>query len=153
MISRNDELARQLARVYWLMHRRFDRAMTEQGASLARTRLLLFVANGGGLARAADIAEIFGQAPRTVTQGLDAAERDGLIERVPDAVDRRVKRLRITDSGRKVIEASEPLRRALVQDVFGVLDDDERIALKAIFGKLAAQLPIEGNLFRSDKDS
>ena len=88
-----------------------------------------------------------------MTQGLDAAERDGLIERVPDAVDRRVKRLRITDSGRKVIEASEPLRRALVQDVFGVLDDDERIALEAIFGKLAAQLPIEGNLFRSDKDS
>lgn len=153
MTSANDDLVHLMARVYLLMHRRLDQAMTEQGASLARTRLLLFVANGGGQARAADIAEMFGQAPRTVTQGLDALERDGLITRVPDAADRRVKRLRITDSGRKAIDASEPLRRALIQDVFGVLDDSERIAMKAIFIKLAAQLPTDANLFRFDKNS
>ena len=153
MTSANDELARQMARVYLLMHRRLDQAMTAQGGSLARTRLLLFVANGGGSARAADIAEMFGQAPRTITQGLDALERDGLIERVPDAQDRRVKRLRITESGRTVMDASEPLRRALIQDVFGVLDDSERAVLKGIFDKLAGQVPVDGNLFRIDRNS
>ena len=108
MTSANDDLVHLMARVYLLMHRRLDQAMTEQGASLARTRLLLFVANGGGQARAADIAEMFGQAPRTVTQGLDALERDGLITRVPDAADRRVKRLRITAARNKAKPKPKP---------------------------------------------
>ena len=153
MTSANDELAREMARVYLLLHRRLDQAMTEQGASLARTRLLLFVANGDGSARAVDIADMFGQAPRTVTQALDALERDGLIARVTDSVDRRVKRLKITGAGRKAIEATEPLRRALIQDVFGVLDDEERTAMREILGKLARQFPSDANLFRPDRNS
>lgn len=143
MKSCNEELMRELAHVFLLMRRRMDRVMSMNGASLARTKLLLCVEGGEGRARAADLADLLGQAPRTVTEGLDALERDGLLLRTPDPVDRRVKRLTITDAGRTAIAATEPLRRSIIDEVFGVLDADERAALHAALAKLAAQLPIE----------
>lgn len=81
----DEELFKELASVFLMAHRQMDRAMTAQGASLARTKLLLYIQRCGGNARAADIAELFGQAPRTVTDALDALERDGLIQRATDA--------------------------------------------------------------------
>ncbi|MFN3434510.1 MAG: MarR family winged helix-turn-helix transcriptional regulator, partial [Sphingomonas sp.] len=79
-----------------------NRRMAEQGASLARTKLLLFL-DRRGPARAADIADFFDNAPRTVTEAIDGLERDGLVIRSPDAHDRRVKQVSITDRGRRVI--------------------------------------------------
>ena len=60
--------------------------------------------------RATDIAELFGLAPRTVTESLDALERAGLLRREADPADRRVKRISITEEGRRAITATEPLR-------------------------------------------
>lgn len=139
----NEELARELAGVYLLMRRKFDQVMMAEGGSLARTRLLMCIASADGKIRAADIAEMLSQAPRTVTQGIDALERDGLITRESDLADRRVKRLSLTEAGHKVVLASEPLRRALVDDVFGTLTDADRVTLKAILEKLKGQLPVE----------
>lgn len=139
----NDELMRDLARVFLLMRRKMDRAMSMNGASLARTKLLLCIKGGEGRARAADIAELLNQAPRTVTEGLDALERDGLIQRTPDPDDRRVKRLAVTPAGHVAIDATEPLRQSIIDDVFGVLAPEERTALHAALAKLAAQLPLE----------
>lgn len=137
---KNDHMVRNLARTYLLLHRRLDRAMAEQGASLARTKMLLLIQAEGGNARAADVAEMLQLAPRTVTETLDALERDELIERSPDADDRRVKRLAVTPAGAAAIAASEPLRRRLVDEVFSVLDADEYQQLEALLGKLSATL-------------
>jgi DNA-binding MarR family transcriptional regulator len=125
MKYRSDELTRMLAGAYMRIHRRLDAAMADQGASLARTKLLLIIEKQGGNARAADLAEWLGQAPRTVTEALDKLERDGLIERVADPQDRRVKRLRITDDGRRAAAATEPLRHRLTSEIFGSLSEAE----------------------------
>jgi DNA-binding MarR family transcriptional regulator len=137
----NEQLMRNLAWVYMLLHRRIDRAMADQGASLARTKLMILIQKSGGAARAADIAEVFGQAPRTVTEALDGLERDGLIVRTPDAADRRVKRLAITEAGTRAISATEPVRRRLIDEVFDRLDGSERATLTTLLGKLLAGLP------------
>jgi len=142
MKTPNDQLISNLARVYLSMHRRIDRAMTEQGASLARTKLLLYIQDHAGKARAADIAELFDQAPRTVTEALDALEREGLIVRTPDPNDRRVKRLATTDVGDRAIKATEPLRRQLVDEIFGVLDASESDSLGRALQKLLEALPV-----------
>lgn len=136
----DDQLIKNLARVYLLTHRRLNRAMAEQGASLARTKLLLYVGAQGGAARAADIAELFDLAPRTVTEALDGLERDGLIQRAADHDDRRVKRIAITPAGAAAIAASEPLRQRLVAEQFAVLDMAEHGALTMLLGKVAAAL-------------
>jgi DNA-binding MarR family transcriptional regulator len=132
-------LSEALRDFYMASHRALDRLMKAQGASLARTKLLGLIARQPGI-RSADIAEAFGQAPRTITEALDGLERDGLIRREPDPQDRRAKRLLTTPAGDAAIEASEPSRRAFIDQVFGVLDEEERNQFEALMRKLNAHL-------------
>lgn len=132
-----DTLASSLFGLFLRMHRLMNRRMADQGASLARTKLLLFLAKRGP-ARAADIADFFDNAPRTVTEAIDGLERDGLVVRNPDMHDRRVKQVSITDQGRRVIGETEPMRQALIDDVFGVLSATEQAQLNDMLGRMLA---------------
>lgn len=122
----NQDILADMARFYGGMRRWFDRAMTEAGASLAQTKLLMVIKDEGGTLRAADIADRFGVAPRTVTEGLDALEREGLVVRTPDPADRRVKRLAITAAGEAAVAITEPLRQRLADKILSALDEEER---------------------------
>ncbi len=135
-----EALFADLARVFLRSHRLLDRRMTAEGASLARTKLLLYLEGQEGEARAADIAEFFGLAPRTVTEALDGLERDGMVRREPDPQDRRVKRLSITEAGTAATAATEPLRIALVEQIFGALNVEEQRQLEVILAKLVVAI-------------
>ncbi|WP_267433955.1 MarR family winged helix-turn-helix transcriptional regulator [Sphingomonas sp. GM_Shp_1] len=139
----HDALALRYSRIYQRLHRHLDRRMAAQGASLARAKLLHFIANNMPV-RAADVAEWFNLAPRTVTQAIDTMERDGLVVRVADPGDRRAKRLEITESGEQVIRQTEPLRRELVEQAFCLLTPDDTAQLERILDKL--ELAIETRL-------
>ncbi|WP_313801759.1 MarR family winged helix-turn-helix transcriptional regulator [Sphingobium sp.] len=132
----DEQLLTDLFRVITLLRRVFDRAMTEQGASLAQTKVLMCIKARPGTARAADIAEMMSIAPRTVTEALDGLERDGLIQRVPDREDRRVKRLAMTPAGEAAVAVTEPLRRQLSTDALAPLDPSDRRHFHAALQKL-----------------
>lgn len=136
-----EDILADLARVFGLLRRRFDRAMMQQGASLAQTKMLLSIQADKGSARAADIAERLGLTPRTVTEALDALERDGMIQRLPDPADRRVKRLEITAAGEAAVAATEPLRREMTEELLDILDPEERAHLHQALRKLLQGLP------------
>jgi DNA-binding MarR family transcriptional regulator len=144
-MSAPDALAADLFGLMLRMQRLLNRRMADQGASLARTKLLLFL-DKRGAARAADIAEFFDNAPRTVTEAIDGLERDGLVQRTPDARDRRVKQVSITEEGRRVIGETEPLRQELIESIFGVLSDDERKSLGAMMGRMIEALDVQDAL-------
>lgn len=137
-----DDLASEFGRLVLRMRRLFDSRLANSGVSLARTKVLMFVEKEGPV-RATDIAVCFGQAPRTVTEALDALERDSLIRREPDAQDRRVKRVSVTDEGRRALAETEPLRLKLIDQIFGVLDDEERAQLEKIVVKLTKAVEAE----------
>jgi DNA-binding MarR family transcriptional regulator len=147
-MSASEPLASSLFSLFLRMHRLMNRRMADQGASLARTKLLLFLAKRGP-ARAADIADFFDNAPRTVTEAIDGLERDGLVVRTPDTRDRRVKQVSITDSGRRVIGETEPMRQALIDDVFGVLSVGEQAQLEDMLGRMLAAVDAQEALHRS----
>ncbi len=128
-------LALRYSQIYLRFHRLLDRQMAAQGASLARTKMLHFIANNAPV-RAADVAEWFDLAPRTVTQAVDTMERDGLVVRVPDPADRRAKRLDITEHGEHVLRQTEPLRRSLIAQAFGLLTDAEIAQFACILDKM-----------------
>ena len=128
-----------VAAFYLGMHRAMDRLMKANGASSARTKLLLFIRRHDPV-RSADIAEAFGHAPRTITEAIDGLERDGLVRRDPDPLDRRAKRISITPAGIAAVEASEPVREAFLNGVFDVLDESERATMALLFGKLNERL-------------
>lgn len=143
MKSPDEDMLANFGRLHMRMRRHFDRVLTEHGVSLAQTKALYLIRSEGGTLRAADIAERFGQAPRTITEALDVLEREGLIQRVPSPSDRRAKLLKITPAGEAALDKAEPLRRRLVQDMIGCLDQDERAAFGRILRKLLEWLPDE----------
>ena len=130
-----DQLVGTYAEVYLQLMRTADRLMAEQGASLAQTKLLLCLKKRGPL-RGSDIADFFGQSPRTVTEAIDGLERSGLVQRDPDPNDRRAKLVSITAKGLEAAAKTEPLRRQLIEQTFGVLEPAEQTELLRILRKL-----------------
>lgn len=128
-------MALRYGRIYMRLHRLLDRRLAAEGASLARTKMLLHIANNAPV-RAADVADWFNLAPRTVTQAVDTMERDGLVVRVPDPADRRAKRLDITDKGRQVLRQTEPLRLQLVEQAFSLLTKEDMVDFARILDRL-----------------
>ena len=113
--------------------------MRAQGASFARARVLMHIAQRGPL-RSIDLASWFGYAPRTVTEAIDGLERDGLVRRDPDPGDRRAKRISLTPAGVAAADAAEASRVRYVEDVFGALSPAECGALVGLVGKLNERL-------------
>jgi DNA-binding MarR family transcriptional regulator len=136
-----EELTSSFGSVFLRFTRLLDKRMAREGASLARTRVLLMIQRRGPV-KASDIAELFGLAPRTVTDTLDGMERQGLIRREPDPKDRRAKRILITEAGQQAVAATEPIRRELISQVMGSLTGEERKALSSILGKLDAAVVV-----------
>jgi DNA-binding MarR family transcriptional regulator len=139
-MSQIDPLVSAFAELHLQFTRTLDRRMAEHGASLARTKLLLCLQKRGPL-RGTDIADFFSQSPRTVTEAIDGLERDGLVERKSDPLDRRAKQIHITDKGIEAAARTEPLRRQIIDQTFGTLSADERAILGAILDKLSKALP------------
>jgi DNA-binding MarR family transcriptional regulator len=75
-----------------------------------------------------------------VTEAIDALERDGLVRRTADPVDRRAKRLSITPAGEAALAASEPARQKFLEDIFGQLSSEERHSLSATLRKMNHRL-------------
>lgn len=84
-----------------------DQHMATAGLSLSRTKLLQLLAQHGAMHQA-ELAEALGQAPRSVTQTVEALERLHLITRATDPTDRRRKTVDLTDKGRLCSTSSEP---------------------------------------------
>ncbi|KRB85372.1 MarR family transcriptional regulator [Sphingomonas sp. Root710] len=138
-MNENDRLLRDFGGLFLRIHRLVDRRMAAEGASLARTKLLLYLQKHGPC-RAADIAELLGATPRTITEAIDGLEREGLAVRTPHPTDRRAKLVSITANGERIIEATEPLRAQLADMIFERLDQGERDQLTAILAKLSEAL-------------
>jgi DNA-binding MarR family transcriptional regulator len=116
------------------MRRLIDAHLSARGASMARLKLLAFLAEQPR--RSTDIASFFDHAPRTVTQAIDSLEQNGLVGRSPIAGDRRAKLVEITQDGRTMLEQAQPLYDEIVQRTFGSLTREELSGLEAAIAHL-----------------
>ena len=133
--------AEALRDYYIRSHRTLDKLMAGEGASLARNKMLGHIERNSPV-RAADLATAFGFAPRTITEAIDALERDGLVQaqRNGDTTDRRVKYIALTASGKEVLRASEPVKKTFIDGLFAALSEEEIAALTTVLGKLNHRL-------------
>lgn len=121
------------------MQRLFNLELKAQGTSLAQLKLLLFIKHRVS-ARAIDISDAFGFAPRTVTEAIDGLERDGLVRRDPDPNDRRAKHVSVTDAGMKVIRGADPAQQAIAVKIFQALTPAEEKELLRLLNILNDRL-------------
>ncbi|WP_034292747.1 MarR family winged helix-turn-helix transcriptional regulator [Herbaspirillum sp. RV1423] len=131
--------AEALRDFYVRSHRALDKLMAGQGATIARIKIMSCIQRDGK-ARSTDLAEAFGFAPRTITEAIDGLERDGLVERITDAADRRVKYISLTELGKEVLSTSEPVRKRFGAQLFEVLSEKEIAQLAELLGRLNERL-------------
>lgn len=136
-----EPLLAEFSLLYLRLVRVMNQRMAEEGASLARARMLLCL-DRTGLKRGTELAEFFSLSPRTITEAIDGMERDGLVERQPDPDDRRAKIISITPAGHEALKRTEPLRLALIDQTFGTLEPEERENLMAYLRKIDAALDV-----------
>ncbi|MXO66818.1 MarR family winged helix-turn-helix transcriptional regulator [Altericroceibacterium endophyticum] len=127
------------AALYLKFVRQLDSRMAANGVSLSRTKILLCLQKRGPM-RSTSIADIYNLAPRTVTELIDALEKDGFLERQPDPSDRRAKLVSLTPEGIEAVNKTEPLRRELVDQIFGILDTRELSEFRGMLDKLSLAL-------------
>lgn len=129
---------------WYRMRRLIDAHLAAHGASMARLKLLAFLAEEPR--RSTDIATFFDLAPRTVTQAIDSLEQNGLVSRSPVPGDRRAKLVQITDAGKALLEQGLPLYDDIVARSFGSLTKEELAGLDAAiahFGRIVDELEEE----------
>ncbi|MDO4724838.1 MAG: MarR family transcriptional regulator [Comamonadaceae bacterium] len=100
---------------------------------------LLDAAEGAALAPNA-LAEQAGISRATVTGLLDGLERAGLIERQPDAHDRRALRIVLTPKGRRTARKVTTQHSQWIAQLFAALSSAERGQLQRLLGKVAATM-------------
>jgi DNA-binding MarR family transcriptional regulator len=129
----------QLGELYLGVHHRmrrvFDDGMNACGLSLARTKVLTQL-HQGGPARPSVLAGQFGFAPRTITELVDSLERDGLVTRQADPTDRRALLVALTRDGQAALAVAQAARARLMTQVFGALNVGDRTTMARLLQTL-----------------
>ena len=122
----------QIGERYLAVHHRMFRAVNEEmsgcGLSMARTKVLMRL-HEQGPTRQSVLATDLGLAPHSITDIVDALERQGLAERRPDATDRRAKLVAITDAGEGCLGVANSTRERLLRQIFGALSQQDRASM------------------------
>lgn len=142
---RLDEQAAALERLFPEIHRRlFALEPGHPVTEMPLPQLRVFVMLGDGPLPLSVIGRGLGISPSTVTQVADRLERAGLVERVAQAGDRRVKRLQLTARGEGLARERRSRRVARVREALSRLPDgcreDILHSLKALV-EASAQAP------------
>ncbi|HUZ24216.1 MAG TPA: MarR family transcriptional regulator [Streptosporangiaceae bacterium] len=130
--------AEQVGERYLTVHHRMRRAvddgMTDCGLSLARTKVLGHLRRGP--TRQSVLAAALGLSPHSITDIVDALERDRLVARQPDPTDRRAKLVALTSAGEAALTVASGTRERLLGHVFGALDAADRATMMRLLDVL-----------------
>lgn len=87
-----------------------------------------------------DLAEIFGVRPSTVSQMADRLEKAGLIQRLSDTLDARIRLVSLTTKGHALIQNVESLWAKRLLDGLSQFSSEEQKDLLQLLGRLASSL-------------
>jgi DNA-binding MarR family transcriptional regulator len=110
------------------LSRRLQVERSATGLSLTKVSLLGHLARRGDLSPG-ELAAADRLQPQSVTRVLAELERDGLVQRFPDPVDKRTRRMRITVAGRATLGADMRRRDEWLADAMSGLTAAERSTL------------------------
>ena len=136
------DLGQAFLELHHRVHRLVDEAMNAAGLSLSRAKVLNVLAEQGPV-KQATVAGALGFAPRSVTDTLDALEREGLATRGPDPNDRRAWLVTITPAGTVALNRAVAVKRTAMDTIFAGLDDAERRHFAAMLIGLRTRLDLK----------
>ncbi|NTW29471.1 MAG: MarR family transcriptional regulator [Coriobacteriia bacterium] len=121
LLAEMDATIIMLARVFARRHL----AIAENLELTPTQALLAKMLQGHGATKMSDLAALLDVKAPAVSALVDQLERRGFIERLSDASDRRVVRVRITEDGRDALDRVEDGEREYLRRYVGVLSEQE----------------------------
>jgi MarR family transcriptional regulator for hemolysin len=110
----------------------FDARVAEKGLTLARARTLFALSRRGSLTQKELAEELEIETP-TLVRLLDAMEKQKLIERRSDEIDRRAKRIHMTPAGLQTFEDVDAQAKAMRAEIaLDISTDEIRVALNVV---------------------
>jgi DNA-binding MarR family transcriptional regulator len=114
-----------------------EAGLEEHGISQQQLKAMMWIRDSGEAGCHLNlIADWLAVTPRTITWLIDSLESQGLVERVPDPVDRRAVRARLTAAGEAKAVAAKRTHHRNVRRVLGVLSPDDKAQLRHLGLKL-----------------
>lgn len=101
--------SKQFERFY---ERQFVPLLERTGLTMREIHVLLFLANNPDYDTARDVAEYRGLAKSQVSQAVDLLAARGVLRRAPDASDRRVVHLAVTEAGAPLAREAQAIQAA-----------------------------------------
>ncbi|AIA04897.1 MarR family winged helix-turn-helix transcriptional regulator [Streptomyces noursei] len=133
-------LQRVLATLSYLLtrSRAHERQASQAGVTAGRSDLHLLMAleDSGGVSRVGDLAVQLMVEPPHVTRQISQLEAQDLVERTPDELDRRARRVAITPHGKAVLESFRAARLAELRQALSDFDDADLDVTKAVLLRL-----------------
>jgi DNA-binding MarR family transcriptional regulator len=139
--ARSPRLATELAALVTYIHRRCAADMLEIIGSLELSISQVKALHLLDLVGPRTLGELAGQihlSPAATGRAVDDMHRMGLVERFEDAADRRVRRVRITSGGTDLLARIADSRKAVLEELVGMLDERDQAALSAALAPLLA---------------
>jgi DNA-binding MarR family transcriptional regulator len=133
-----EELTRLLIEFYERFSSWEQGVVRETGLTLPQMHTLEIIGATGNL-RMKEVAEKMGVTTGSLTVLVDRLVRAGLVERKPDAKDRRSIRVGLTPDGQKHFEGHHLLHLQLSQDIAGALTPEEAERFPVMLTKIMAQ--------------
>ena len=134
----DDYLPALLGQAAQLIQGEFHRVVREHGFMVSEWRVLATLADGAEMTTGR-LAEVSLTKGPTATRLLDRMEARGQVERLPDAADRRITRVRITPGGQRTVSALIALAREHENRVLAPFGLAQAEALKATLRGLIDQ--------------
>ncbi|GGB02796.1 transcriptional regulator [Brucella endophytica] len=119
-----NEFATLLAATTRGWRKAFDAAMAEHGLSDATALPLMVLLRHGDRIPQGVLAERVGIEGPTIVRVIDELEKEGLIRRLADDADRRIKLVQLTEGGRITATKVEKIAARLRTSLLGDLDPD-----------------------------
>ncbi|MBZ8133966.1 MarR family winged helix-turn-helix transcriptional regulator [Afifella sp. IM 167] len=110
------------------LRRHFEQRSRHLGMTSAQLQILGRIAFNEGINQAG-LAALLDMEPITVCRHIDRMEAAGFVERRPDASDRRVRLLYITETGRNLLPEMRALAHSIFEEAQAGLGEKERAAL------------------------
>ncbi|TDC49586.1 MarR family transcriptional regulator [Actinomadura sp. KC345] len=134
------EIERAISRVAHMLtrFRQHDRTVVAAGVPVDRAAvpLLRALAENGGPMRPGELAVRLAVEAPHVTRQVQRLERAGYVERVPDPVDRRCQRVRLSGSGLDAVESIRASSRSWISEALAAWSPGDRERLAGLVNRM-----------------
>lgn len=121
------------------LHKHLQQARVIRSCSFLQFLTVKLVHEEGEV-RMKDMARILSITPASVTSLVDGLVTMDLLERIADRRDRRIVRLRLTATGRRLLDDTESRAKRQMRSIFSRLSSSDRSSLVSVLEKLAGIL-------------